>query len=114
MSILLSTITNEVNPLQLVKSWVNFNGDTNTIRSSYNVSSVTRPSGGNFTINFTTALSNANYAVTATGEDLPTSGAVFFSGAGLSNTAASAKIRCVDTSGVVVNPATAMVIICAT
>jgi hypothetical protein len=45
------------------KVWVNFNGVTTaTIRASYNVSSVTRNSAGDYTVNFTTALSDANYA----------------------------------------------------
>jgi hypothetical protein len=47
------------------RAWVNFNGVTTaTIRASYNVSSVTRNSSGDYTINFTTALSDANYAAT--------------------------------------------------
>jgi hypothetical protein len=48
----------------VAKAWVNFNGTTSpgTIRSSYNVSSVTRNSTGLYTINFTTPMSNANYA----------------------------------------------------
>ena len=48
-------------------AWVNFNGvTTTTIRSSYNVSSITRNSTGDYTVNFASALSNANYvAVTA-------------------------------------------------
>ena len=33
----------------------------NNVRDSYNVSSVTDNSGGNFTINFDTDFSNANY-----------------------------------------------------
>lgn len=50
------------------KAWVNFNGYAPaTIRSSHNVSSVTRNSAGNYTIDFTTALANANYAATCTG-----------------------------------------------
>jgi hypothetical protein len=43
------------------KAWVNFNGTGGTIRASYNVSSVTVNSTGNFSVNFTNALSNANY-----------------------------------------------------
>ena len=41
-------------------AWVNFNGTTSpgTIRSQYNVSSVTRNSTGVYTISFTTAISN--------------------------------------------------------
>jgi hypothetical protein len=35
-----------------------------TTRSSFNVSSITRAGTGDYTVNFTTALSNANYATT--------------------------------------------------
>lgn len=55
---------------QIAKAWVNFNGTTSpgTIRSSYNVSSVTRNSTGLFTINFQNALTDANYsAVSSSG-----------------------------------------------
>ena len=48
------------------KAWVNFNGTTatpSTINASYNVSSVTKIGTGNYTLNFTNALSDANYAV---------------------------------------------------
>jgi hypothetical protein len=49
-------------------AWVNFNGvTTTTIRSSYNVSSVTYVSTGTYTINYTNALADANYCVTGTG-----------------------------------------------
>jgi hypothetical protein len=46
-------------------AWVNFNGTTSpgTIRSSYNVGSVTKNGTGDYTVNFTTALSDANYSV---------------------------------------------------
>ncbi len=44
------------------KAWVNFNGTgTVAIRDSYNISSVTDNSTGNYTVNFTTAMPNANY-----------------------------------------------------
>ena len=46
------------------KAWVNFNGTGNpsgTIRSSYNVSSVTDLGTGTYQINFTNAMPNANY-----------------------------------------------------
>jgi hypothetical protein len=46
------------------KAWVNFNGSTAAIRASFNVSSVVRNSTGDYTINFTNALADANYAVT--------------------------------------------------
>ena len=46
------------------KAWVNFNGTgTVAIRASGNVSSITDNASGNYTVNFTTAMPNANYAV---------------------------------------------------
>jgi hypothetical protein len=49
---------------QICKAWVNFNGNTSpgTIRSSYNVSSVTRNATGDYTVNFATPMADANYA----------------------------------------------------
>lgn len=45
------------------KAWVNFNGtSTVAIRASYNVSSITDGGTGRYTVNFTTALSDANYS----------------------------------------------------
>ena len=50
------------------RAWVNFDGVTTaTIRASGNVSSVTRNGAGDYTVNFTTALPDANYSATATG-----------------------------------------------
>lgn len=44
-------------------AWVNFNGTgTVAIRSSYNVSSITDNGTGDYTVNFATALSDANYS----------------------------------------------------
>lgn len=52
------------------KAWVNFNGTTGTlnssdvtIRSSYNVSSVTDNGTGDYTVSFTNNMANGNYAV---------------------------------------------------
>jgi len=44
------------------KAWVNFNGNPTSIRASYNTSSVTRNANGNYTIAFTNAFSDTNYA----------------------------------------------------
>jgi hypothetical protein len=47
------------------RAWVNFNGTgTPAIRASGNVSSITDNGTGDYTVNFTTALPDANYAVT--------------------------------------------------
>lgn len=43
-------------------AWCNWNGTgTVAIRDSYNVSSITDNGTGDYTVNFTTALANANY-----------------------------------------------------
>jgi hypothetical protein len=45
------------------KAWVNFNGiPTIAIRASYNISSITRTATGQYTVNFTNAMPDANYA----------------------------------------------------
>lgn len=50
-----------------VKAWVNFNGTgVVAIRGSNNVASITDNGTGDYTINFTTAMADANYAITAT------------------------------------------------
>jgi hypothetical protein len=47
------------------RAWVNFNGTgTVAIRESGNVSSITDNGTGDYTVNFTTAMPDANYAVT--------------------------------------------------
>lgn len=49
---------------QLCKAWVNFNGtSTVAIRASYNVSSITDNGTGDYTVNFTTAMSDVNYSL---------------------------------------------------
>jgi len=45
-----------------VTAWVNFDGTTGTIRSSFNIASVTRNSTGDYTIAFAAPMANANYA----------------------------------------------------
>ena len=49
------------------KAWVNFNGTgTVAIRAQFNVSSITDNGTGDYTVNFTTALADANYCVATT------------------------------------------------
>jgi hypothetical protein len=51
----------------LCRAWVNFNGTgTVAIRASFNVSSITDNGTGDYTVNFTTAMPDANYAALAT------------------------------------------------
>jgi hypothetical protein len=58
--------TSSANVIQgSAKAWVNFNGVGGaSVRASYNVSSVTYVTTGAYTINFTSALPDANYAWT--------------------------------------------------
>jgi len=51
-------------PLYACRAWVNFNGTgTVAIRASGNVSSITDNGTGNYTVNFATAMPDANYCV---------------------------------------------------
>ena len=52
--------------LGIAKAWVNFNGSTAAIRSSFNVSSITKNGTGDYTVNFTTAMPDANYVTNIT------------------------------------------------
>ena len=50
-------------PLYMCRAWVNFNGTgTVAIRASGNVSSITDNGTGDYTVNFTTAMSDINYS----------------------------------------------------
>ena len=64
-------------PLYMCRAWVNFNGTgTVAIRASGNVTSITDNGTGEYTVNFTTAMSDANYSVVyGSGEGAAASGA---------------------------------------
>jgi len=70
--LVLSAIPNVLNatgsaPMYACRAWVNFNGTgTVAIRASGNVSSITDNGAGDYTINFATALPDANYAINTT------------------------------------------------
>jgi len=72
--LVVSTLNNDTGVLNvqngmtgIAKAWVNFNGTgTVAIRDSFNVSSITDNGTGDYTVNFTTAMPNANYAVLTT------------------------------------------------
>ncbi len=54
------------------KAWVSYKGTvTRAINASFNVSSVTYNSAGNYTINFTSAFADANYAGIGTAGIVP-------------------------------------------
>ena len=67
------------------KAWVNFNGTgTVAIRASGNVSSITDNGTGDYTVNFTVAMTDANYSMAGLALTSNTALARFF----ISNTSA--------------------------
>ena len=59
--------TSDVEVGQLCRAWVNFNGSTSAIRASFNVSSITRNGAGDYTVNLTNAMPDANYSIGSLG-----------------------------------------------
>jgi hypothetical protein len=58
-------------PIYPCRAWVNFNGTgTIAIRASGNVTSLTDNGTGDYTVNFTTAMSDANYSAVFTASGL--------------------------------------------
>ena len=56
-------------PIYPCRAWVNFNGTgTVAIRASGNVTSITDNGTGDYTVNFTTAISDANYSCSVSGK----------------------------------------------
>ena len=83
-------------------AWVNFNGTgTVAIRDSYNVSSITDNGAGDYTINFATAMADANYSGSF-GFSLNTSGApaVQYIATGYPVDANGFRIKTTSTGGV--------------
>jgi hypothetical protein len=61
-------------PGYMARAWVNFNGTgTVAIRASGNVSSITDNGTGDYTVNFTTAMPDADYIINGT-SSLPSGG----------------------------------------
>ena len=55
--------TGGINQARIAKAWCNFDGTgTPSLQDSYNVSSLTDTATGRYTLNFSTALANAEYA----------------------------------------------------
>ena len=77
----------------LCRAWVNFNGTgTIAIRASFNVSSITDNGNGNYTVNFTAAMPDANYAVVVTAGDTSGGTCLFQSPFNTSPTTSGAQI----------------------
>ena len=89
------------------RAWVNFNGTgTVAIRSSGNVSSITDNGTGNYTVNFTTAMPDANYGASITSS---VSGAYTFALFDGTYTSSAVQLRTSDVVSTLRDPATVCV-----
>jgi uncharacterized protein (AIM24 family) len=96
------------------RAWVNFNGTgTVAIRASGNVSSITDNGTGDYTVNFTTAMPDANYSVTTSGFE--SQGSYVTSGFGIRSgtapTTSSVRGSCISYAGSYVDPTYVLVVI---
>jgi hypothetical protein len=75
-------------PIYGARAWVNFDGSiaNPTIRGNGNVSSVTRPATGRYTITFATAMPDTNYSIFAWARDANTTDNNYFVSAGSTDT----------------------------
>jgi hypothetical protein len=75
------------------KAWVNFNGTgTVAIRTNYNVSSITDNGVGDYTVNFTTAMTDADYSAVTSAEAASIVGLTYYSTTAFS-TRTSSSVR---------------------
>jgi hypothetical protein len=92
----------------LCKAWVNFNGTgTVAIRASYNVSSITDNGTGDYTVNFTTALADADYSWSGSQRPgIATNGFYFElpTASGGSRSSSNFRIRMSNSAGNAVDP----------
>jgi hypothetical protein len=89
-------------PVFAARAWVNFDGNSGGagVRSSGNVSSVTGFGTGNYTVNFTTAMPDANYSAPVSGASLTSQTTMGISGcASTDYTTTSVRIICSTSSG---------------
>ena len=61
--------TGGISQARIAKAWLNYDGTTPSIRDSYNIGSVTDRGTGEYTINYSTAMSDANYSIVGFAHD---------------------------------------------
>lgn len=85
-------------PVYAARAWVNFNGTgTVAIRASGNVTSITDNGVGDYTVNFTTAMPDANYcAALSGGEGTAGSGGRVPASSGATTTTLRIQVRNLD------------------
>ena len=89
------------------KAWVSFNGSTSTIYAGFNVSSISRSSQGQYTVNLTSALADTNYTVLVTSDVQATGLLGMFNSSG--KTTSAFMVDTLNTSFVHVDSGTVMV-----
>jgi len=90
------------------RAWVNFNGTgTVAIRASGNVSSITDNGTGDYTVNFTTAISDANFCTVFGGQGTTGAALAYASGRGnqstLQQTTTTLQVLCANGANAVVD-----------
>ena len=102
-------------PIFGARAWVNFNGTSGStaIRQAGNVSSVTRNALGRYTITFSTAMQDTNYAIVGFARDADNSGGNYFVSAlsGDTKTTTQVQIEVNSTGGTVDSPEINLMII---
>jgi hypothetical protein len=97
-NLVVDTLTNQ--DTQLCKAWVNFNGSaTVAIRGSYNVSSITDNGTGDYTVNFTTAMPDANYSISGSVAEEGEYRRAFCIEESTAPTTTTVGVKCKDSSG---------------
>lgn len=89
-------------PVYACRAWVNYDGINNVIRASGNVSSVVRNSTGNLTVNFATAMPDANYAAPVNIHSQGYGNGIVIGDS--SRTSSSVNILSVENGGALINP----------
>lgn len=91
-------------PVYACRAWVNFNGASAAIRASGNVSSITDNGIGDYTINFTTAMPDANYSVSGgAGPGAASDDSIFHPFQGATPTVSAMRCQTRTSSGVLVD-----------
>ena len=88
------------------RAWVNFNGtSTVSIRASGNVTSITDNGTGDYTVNFTTALADANYAVAGEGGGTAGQASIVLADQVVARTTGAFRVYSITTAGSLIDAA---------
>lgn len=88
------------------KAWVNFNGTgTVAIRASYNVTSITDNGTGDYTVNFTTAMPDANYCADVSCGQTSGAGYARLGSVGGLYSTTQLQVQTINTTGTIIDTA---------